>query len=87
MVWLVHMLGGGVVLLCFLSFLCCFSGSVLFFWVVVKACVKTYLTLTVFLSRRRIDVSPSAFRKHPQLFEAMKSSEDGTYKVTEHFAV
>uniref|UniRef100_A0A3Q3A9M0 Thyroid hormone receptor associated protein 3a n=1 Tax=Kryptolebias marmoratus TaxID=37003 RepID=A0A3Q3A9M0_KRYMA len=29
---------------------------------------------------RRIDVSPSAFRKHPQLFEAMKSSEDGTYK-------
>lgn len=36
---------------------------------------------------RIIDVSPSAFRKHPQLFEAMKSSEDGTYKVTEHFAV
>ncbi|MEQ2268515.1 hypothetical protein XENORESO_002174, partial [Xenotaenia resolanae] len=29
---------------------------------------------------RRIDVSPSAFKKHPQLFEAMKSSEDGTYK-------
>ncbi|KAM4580494.1 uncharacterized protein thrap3a isoform 2-T3 [Odontesthes bonariensis] len=29
---------------------------------------------------RRIDVSPSAFKKHPQLYEAMKSSEDGTYK-------
>lgn len=29
---------------------------------------------------RRIDLSPSAFKKHPQLFEAMKSSEDGTYK-------
>ncbi|XP_034029974.1 thyroid hormone receptor-associated protein 3 isoform X2 [Thalassophryne amazonica] len=29
---------------------------------------------------RRIDVSPSAFKKHSQLFEAMKSSEDGTYK-------
>ncbi|XP_038157190.1 thyroid hormone receptor-associated protein 3 isoform X3 [Cyprinodon tularosa] len=29
---------------------------------------------------RRIDVSPSAFKKHPQLFEAMKSSEEGTYK-------
>lgn len=39
------------------------------------------------LSHRRIDLSPSAFKKHPQLFEAMKSSEDGTYKVTEHFAV
>lgn len=36
---------------------------------------------------RRIDVSPSAFKKHSQLFEAMKSSEDGTYKVTQHFAV
>lgn len=36
---------------------------------------------------RRIDVSPRAFKKHSQLFEAMKSSEDGTYKVTEHFAV
>ncbi|CAG6014705.1 unnamed protein product [Menidia menidia] len=29
---------------------------------------------------RRIDVSPSAFKKHPQLYEAMKSSEDGLYK-------
>lgn len=29
---------------------------------------------------RRIDVSPRAFKKHSQLFEAMKSSEDGTYK-------
>ncbi|XP_076008730.1 thyroid hormone receptor-associated protein 3 isoform X2 [Genypterus blacodes] len=29
---------------------------------------------------RRIDVSPSAFKKHAHLFEAMKSSEDGTYK-------
>ncbi|XP_040900663.1 thyroid hormone receptor-associated protein 3 isoform X3 [Toxotes jaculatrix] len=29
---------------------------------------------------RRIDVSTSAFKKHSQLFEAMKSSEDGTYK-------
>nr|XP_015805562.2 thyroid hormone receptor-associated protein 3 isoform X2 [Nothobranchius furzeri] len=29
---------------------------------------------------RRIDVSPSAFKKHPQLFEAMKNSEDGTFK-------
>ncbi|XP_067457023.1 thyroid hormone receptor-associated protein 3 isoform X2 [Thunnus thynnus] len=29
---------------------------------------------------RRIDVSPSAFKKHSQLFEAMKSSEEGTYK-------
>ncbi|XP_068180115.1 thyroid hormone receptor-associated protein 3 isoform X2 [Antennarius striatus] len=29
---------------------------------------------------RRIDVSPRAFKKHAQLFEAMKSSEDGTYK-------
>ncbi|XP_061573250.1 thyroid hormone receptor-associated protein 3 isoform X2 [Cololabis saira] len=29
---------------------------------------------------RRIDVSPSAFKKHPQLFEGMKSSEEGTYK-------
>ncbi|KAM7421274.1 hypothetical protein PAMA_015429 [Pampus argenteus] len=29
---------------------------------------------------RRIDVSPSAFQKHSQLFEATKSSEDGTYK-------
>ncbi|KAM4567972.1 thyroid hormone receptor-associated protein 3 isoform 2-T2 [Fundulus diaphanus] len=29
---------------------------------------------------RRIDVSPSAFKKHPQLFESMKSSEDGSYK-------
>ncbi|KAF7657367.1 hypothetical protein LDENG_00028010 [Lucifuga dentata] len=28
---------------------------------------------------RRIDVSPSAFKKHSQLFEAMKT-EDGTYK-------
>ncbi|XP_047455561.1 thyroid hormone receptor-associated protein 3 isoform X2 [Mugil cephalus] len=29
---------------------------------------------------RRIDVSPSAFKKHSQLFEAMKSTEDGTFK-------
>ncbi|KAE8289078.1 Thyroid hormone receptor-associated protein 3 BCLAF1 and THRAP3 family member 2 [Larimichthys crocea] len=29
---------------------------------------------------RRIDVSPRAFKKHSQLFEAMKSSEDGSYK-------
>ncbi|XP_028984408.1 thyroid hormone receptor-associated protein 3 isoform X2 [Betta splendens] len=29
---------------------------------------------------RRIDVSPSAFKKHSQPFEAMKTSEDGTYK-------
>ncbi|XP_034554628.1 thyroid hormone receptor-associated protein 3 isoform X2 [Notolabrus celidotus] len=29
---------------------------------------------------RRIDVSPRAFKKHSQVFEAMKSSEDGTYK-------
>ncbi|XP_029360669.1 thyroid hormone receptor-associated protein 3 isoform X2 [Echeneis naucrates] len=29
---------------------------------------------------RRIDVSTSAFKKHSQLFEAMKSSEDGTFK-------
>uniref|UniRef100_A0A3Q3LBE1 Thyroid hormone receptor associated protein 3a n=1 Tax=Mastacembelus armatus TaxID=205130 RepID=A0A3Q3LBE1_9TELE len=29
---------------------------------------------------RRIDVSPSAFKKHSLLFEAMKSSEDGTHK-------
>ncbi|XP_037310472.2 thyroid hormone receptor-associated protein 3 isoform X3 [Pungitius pungitius] len=29
---------------------------------------------------RRIDVSPRAFQKHSQLFEAMKNSEDGTYK-------
>lgn len=43
--------------------------------------------LIVFLSCRRIDVSPSAFKKHSQLFEAMKSSEEGTYKVTEYFAV
>lgn len=35
---------------------------------------------------RRIDVSPRAFKKHAQLFEAVKNSEDGTYKVTEHFA-
>lgn len=43
--------------------------------------------LTVFVFHRRIDVSPSAFKKHSQLFEAMKSSEEGTYKVTEYFAV
>ncbi|CAG03501.1 unnamed protein product [Tetraodon nigroviridis] len=29
---------------------------------------------------RRIDVSPRAFKKHSQLFEAMKSSEDDAYK-------
>nr|XP_020445730.1 thyroid hormone receptor-associated protein 3-like isoform X2 [Monopterus albus] len=29
---------------------------------------------------RRIDISPSAFMKHTLLFEAMKSSEDGTHK-------
>ncbi|XP_060906130.1 thyroid hormone receptor-associated protein 3 isoform X2 [Labrus mixtus] len=29
---------------------------------------------------RRIDVSPRAFKKHSQVFEAMKSSEEGTYK-------
>ncbi|KAM8870977.1 thyroid hormone receptor-associated protein 3 isoform 2-T2 [Spinachia spinachia] len=29
---------------------------------------------------RRIDVSPRAFQKHSQVFEAMKNSEDGTYK-------
>lgn len=61
------------------------------FWhlcrVVPVPCVFNYLVLTVFLSHRRIDVSPRAFKKHSQLFEAMKSSEDGTYKVTEHFAV
>lgn len=43
--------------------------------------------LTVFLCRRRIDVSPRAFKKHSQLFEAMKSSEEDAYKVTEHSAV
>lgn len=37
-------------------------------------------------SLRRIDVSPRAFKKHAQLFDAVKNSEDGTYKVTEHFA-
>lgn len=42
---------------------------------------------TVFLCHRRIDVSPRAFKKHSQLFEAMKSSEDDAYKVTEHSAV
>lgn len=36
-------------------------------------------------SLRRIDVSPRAFKKHAQLFEAVKNSEDGTYKVTEYF--
>lgn len=40
----------------------------------------------VLLCLRRIDVSPRAFKKHSQLFEAVKNSEDGTYKVTEHFA-
>lgn len=50
-------------------------------------CALNYLILTVFLSYRRIDVSPRAFKKHSQLFEAMKSSEDGTNKVTEHFAI
>ncbi|CAL8248238.1 unnamed protein product [Lota lota] len=29
---------------------------------------------------RRIDVSPSAFKKHSHLFEAVKSSEEGSYK-------
>ncbi|XP_055760764.1 thyroid hormone receptor-associated protein 3-like isoform X3 [Salvelinus fontinalis] len=29
---------------------------------------------------RRIDVSPSAFKKHSHLFEGMKSSGDGSYK-------
>lgn len=50
-------------------------------------CIEIPVVLTVFLSDRRIDVSPRAFKKHSQLFEAMKSSEDGSYKVTEHFAV
>lgn len=50
-------------------------------------CAINCLALTVFLSHRRIDVSTSAFKKHSQLFEAMKSTEEGTYKVTEHFAV
>lgn len=49
----------------------------------VFVCVCVCLSLF----HRRIDVSPRAFKKHSQLFEAMKSSEDGTYKVTEHFAV
>lgn len=53
--------------------------SILAMWV--------YLVLTLFLCHRRIDVSPRAFKKHSQLFEAVKSSEEGTYKVTEHFAV
>uniref|UniRef100_A0A674MWM7 Thyroid hormone receptor associated protein 3 n=1 Tax=Takifugu rubripes TaxID=31033 RepID=A0A674MWM7_TAKRU len=35
---------------------------------------------------RRIDVSPRAFKKHSQLFEAVKSSEDDPYKVTERSA-
>lgn len=37
----------------------------------------------LFLSpRRRIDVSPSAFKKHTRLFEDMEESD---YKVTERF--
>lgn len=94
------MLGGGqfyfptnfsFLFFCFMSSLqfnvcvtvCCFGTSA----AVPVPYAFNYLVLNVFLSHRRIDVSPRAFKKHSQLFEAMKSSEDGTYKVTEHFAV
>lgn len=41
------------------------------------------LTVLPFLSpHRRIDVSPSAFKKHTRLFEDMEESD---YKVTERF--
>lgn len=49
-----------------------------------RVCV---FSLTLFLCHRRIDVSPRAFKKHSQLFEAVKSSEDDAYKVTERSAV
>lgn len=75
------------------SVLCCLCSPVKLTVVLAPApsfsvkCAFNHLVLTVSLFRRRIDVSPRAFMKHSQLFEAMKSSEDGTYKVTEHFAV
>lgn len=56
-------------------------------WFLSFLAMWVHLVLTVFLCHRRIDVSPRAFKKHSQLFEAVKSSEDGTYKVTENFAV
>lgn len=76
------------VFLFFFCFMLCllFNVSHMFvFWHLYY--LNCFFFLTVFLSHRRIDVSPSAFKKHSQLFEAMKSSEEGTYKVTEYFAV
>lgn len=92
------MLGGGQFyfptifsFVCFVSSLRFNVAHSLLFWPLhlgpCTVCAFNHLVLTVFLSHRRIDVSPRAFKKHSQLFEAMKSSEDGTYKVTEHFAV
>lgn len=65
-------------------FLCSFGPR--FVWHLWSHFCATFI-LTVFLCHRRIDVSPRAFKKHSQLFEAMKSSEDDAYKVTEHSAV
>lgn len=55
-------------------------------WCLCFALVFCACNNFVLLCLRRIDVSPRAFKKHSQLFEAVKNSEDGTYKVTEHFA-
>lgn len=90
----VLMLGGGQ--FCFFSanlsvfFPHCFCSSTEHTVVLAPVHVSFfcyYVVFTVFLCHRIIDVSPRAFKKHSQVFEAMKSSEDGTYKVTEHFAV
>lgn len=41
-------------------------------------------TRVFFSSRRRIDVSPSAFKRHSHLFEEM---EETSYKVTSLFKI
>lgn len=70
---------GGRICLVFSSYIVCILSRL--------ASAKRRLCLTLFLCRRRIDVSPRAFKKHSQLFEAVKSSEDDAYKVTERSAV
>lgn len=99
--FLVLVLGGGQVLfffspmrLYFSSFLSLLSLQLLSLtadasWHLSFVLVFVTRTRNEFLlssSLRRIDVSPRAFKKHAQLFDAVKNSEDGTYKVTEHFA-
>lgn len=48
--------------------------------------ISKYSSLHLFF-HRRIDVSPSAFKRHSLLFDEMKSTMENSFKVTKNFEI